>query len=128
MEKRFDEWNKLKKFTHSQEKTVLYCKREIWWLILGVNVGYEQDGTGHDFERPVLVLKGFSRFACLVVPLTTSRKKNKYHVDIGTIDGKRACVIISQIRLVDTRRFVNKLCTLDEGTFGHVVTAIKTMF
>ena len=95
MKKDFDNWNIRKKETNSDNDYLpLYHSRQIRWCRLGVNVGYEQDGTGKDFSRPVLILKGFSRHVCLVVPLTTSVKKNKYHVFIGTIDGRMANAII----------------------------------
>ena len=45
MEKDFDHWNELKKEVNSGEVLPLYHAREIWWAHLGVNVGYEQDGT-----------------------------------------------------------------------------------
>ena len=127
MEKDFDKWNEEKKRIHHKEDSKLYQKREIWWLSLGANVGYEQDGTGKDFQRPVLILKGFSKFVCLVVPLTTSQKKNPYHVSVGLVDEKQAAAIISQIRLVDTRRLVNKVGMLEEHLFEDVRNAVKAM-
>lgn len=108
MQKDFDSWNEHKKRVSRDEGAKLYHAREIWWATLGLNVGYEQDGTGKEFQRPVLVLKGFSKFVCLVVPLTTSQKKNRYHMSVGPVDGKDASAIISQVRLIDTRRLVNK--------------------
>lgn len=36
---------------------VKFNEREVWWCAIGVNVGYEIDGKGKDFARPVLVLK-----------------------------------------------------------------------
>ena len=57
MQKDFDKWNKTKKGIHSNDDYLpLYHKRQIRWCRLGVNVGFEQDGTGKDFSRPVLIL------------------------------------------------------------------------
>ncbi len=125
MEKDFDKWNEAKKRVNHQEDTKLYHTREIWWATLGLNVGYEQDGTGKEFQRPVLVLRGFSKFVCLVVPLTTSQKKNRYHTSVGLVDGKEAAAIISQVRLIDTRRLVNKVGTLEEHLFENVKNAVR---
>lgn len=128
MEKDFDKWNKKKKQTHSQEKYLpLYHERQVRWCTLGVNIGYEQDGTGEGFSRPVLILKGFSRHVCLVVPLTTSQKKNPYHVSIGIIEGREASAIISQLRLVDTRRLYLQIHTVDGETFKRIRKAVKDM-
>ena len=85
MEKDFDGWNEEKKATNNREDRLLYHEREVRWCRLGVNIGFEQDGTGGDHSRPVLILRGFSANVCLVVPLTTSTKKNPYHVSVGNV-------------------------------------------
>jgi len=128
MMKKFDEWNKEKKRTDANNAyNPLYHERQIRWCRLGVNVGYEQDGTGKDFSRPVLILKGFSRHVCLVAPLTTSTKDNPYHIDVGVVGGKRASVIISQIRLIDTRRLDTLIETLSKEQYSVVRRAVKAM-
>ncbi len=124
--KDFDAWNELKKIINT-DLNVFYKIREIWWCRLGVNVGYEEDGKGKDLERPVLVIRGFSRHVCLIVPLTTSTKSNPYHVPVGIVDGKPAFAIISQIRLIDTKRFLGRLGILDKPTFEIIRKAIKDM-
>jgi mRNA interferase MazF len=125
--KDFDAWNKEKKRIQNTEANKMYHEREIWWLSLGLNVGFEQDGTSTEYHRPALILKGFSKSVCLIVPLTTSQKKNPYHVDLGLVDGRQSYAIISQIRLVDTRRFVNKVGMLDKCMFDNVKSAVKAM-
>ena len=123
--KDFDVWNEKKKDIHIKNENKLYHSREIWWCLLGINIGFEEDGTGKIAERPVLVLKGFSKHVCLIIPLTTSKKKNPYHVGLGKIDGKDAFAIISQLRLIDTKRLINKVETLDEGLFETIRKAVK---
>jgi mRNA interferase MazF len=128
MEKKFDIWNEIKKQTDERADRLLYKKREIRWCKLGVNVGYEQDGTGEGFSRPVLIIKDFNQHVCLAVPLTTSQKKNPYHVKIGFIDGQiESSAIISQLRLIDTKRLYTKVTMLDEEKFNDVIKAIKDM-
>jgi mRNA interferase MazF len=125
MSKDYDSWNKRKKNIDKHNENKFYHAREVWWCILGLNIGFEQDGTGDDFERPVLILKGFSRNVCTVISLTTSTKKNPYHISAGKIDEKEAFAIISQIRLIDTKRFINKICTLDQEKFEIIRKAAK---
>ena len=128
MQKDFDKWNKIKKnIHHADDYLPLYHERQIRWCRLGANIGFEQDGTGKGFSRPVLVFKGFSRNACLVIPLTTSVKKNKYHISIGIIDGCNAAVIISQLRLIDTKRLYKHIGTIDKKTFESIRKAVKGM-
>lgn len=124
MEKDFDEWNVNKKILHTGAATPFYHAREIWWCSLGVNVGFEQDGTGKNFDRPVVVLKGFSKDVCLVVALTGKKKEGRYYFYLGAIDGTPSSAILSQVRLVDVKRFVRKLATLDEKTFSKLQTIL----
>lgn len=128
MKKDFDLWNQYKKDIEADHDNVLYQKRDIWWCRLGVNVGYEQDGTGKEFERPVVVLYGFSKQVCLVVPLTTSTKKNRYHISAGKVHGKDAYAITSQIRLIDTKRLFKKMGKIPQDTCIEIQKAIRKFF
>jgi len=125
--KDFDAWNEEKKQIDAREDALLYREREVRWCRLGANVGFEQDGTGRDHSRPVLILKGFSRSVCLVLPLTTSSKKHPYHTSVGVIGNRPAFVIISQLRLVDTKRLDQKITTLNRNVFEGVRKAVKDM-
>ena len=126
MAKDFDTWNGQKKQIQENESYLpLYSEREIRWCRLGINVGFEQDGTGNGFSRPVLIMKGFSRRVCLIVPLTTSQKKNRYLIPLGTIGDEEAQAIISQLRLIDTRRLDTRIETLDMSRFEQLRKAVK---
>ena len=105
----------------------LYGTREIWWASLGLNIGFEQDGTGSDFDRPILILRGLSRQVCIVIPLTTSKKRDRFYIDAGLVDEKPAAAIISQLRLIDTRRLVEKVGMLDKVTFELIRKAAKDL-
>jgi mRNA interferase MazF len=123
--KDFDRWNKTKKKIDLYENNRFYKAREIWWCRLGTNIGYEQDGTGDKYDRPVLILKSFNKRVCLIIPLTKTNKLNKYLFHVGLIDGKKSKAIISQLRLVDTKRFTNRICKLEENIFNRIRKAIK---
>lgn len=127
MKKDFDNWNKNKINIHNKNENKLYHAREVWWCFVGVNIGFEQDGTGNNNERPVLIIKGFSKQVCLIVPLTSSKKQNPFHISVGKIDGRDAYAIISQIKLIDTKRLINKICFLDQETFIKATKAIKDL-
>ena len=113
--------------THERVNAPLYRNREIRWCRLGTNIGFEQDGTGEDRARPVLILKGFSRHVCLVIPLTTSEKRNAYHMPLGIVGGRPAFAIISQLRLIDTRRLDQKIMDLNKEAFEILRKAVKDM-
>ena len=127
MNKDFDKWNIEKKAIHARRDKLLYREREVRWCNLGVNVGFEHDGTGEKYARPVLILKGYSRDVCLVLPLTTSTKENPYHISVGLIADREASVIISQLRLVETRRLDQRIDVLDKATFERIRKAVKDM-
>jgi mRNA-degrading endonuclease toxin of MazEF toxin-antitoxin module len=126
MKKDFDGWNKRKKEIN-EEKSNFYHEREIRWCSLGINIGFEQDGTSKTYSRPVLIIKGFSLQVCLIVPLTTSKKKNPYHVEVGIIENQKAYAILSQIRLIDTKRLHDRLAVLDKDSFKEIKKAIKAL-
>lgn len=129
MKKDFDSWNVLKKSVDGLSGYLpLYKERQVRWCRLGHNIGFEQDGTGQDFSRPVLIIKAFSRRVCLVVPLTTSTKKNPYHAALGLVKNRLAFAIISQLRLIDTRRLDTHIHTVDQVTFACIQKAVKDMF
>ena len=88
-------------------------------------MGYEQDGVGKEFHRPVIILRGFSKQVCLIVPLTTSEKTNPYHFSLGKIRDRNSFAIISQIRLIDTRRLVDKVGMLDKEKFVALKKSVK---
>lgn len=126
--KDFDSWNLKKKELHEKSTGRFYHVREIWWCSLGTNIGFEQDGKDTNFQRPVLVVKSFSKETCLFIPLTTSRKRNKYRLSIGQVANKESFAILSQIKVVDTKRFTDKIYTLDKEIFELIRKSIRDMF
>ena len=127
MQKSFDSWNNTKKQIHTERINKHYHARDIWWCSLGVNIGYEHDGEGAEYQRPVLILKGLSVNTCLIVPLTSSTSKHSMRVPIGLVDGKEASAILSQIRVIDTKRLLGKVCYLDKTIFENTRKAVKEM-
>jgi mRNA interferase MazF len=109
MEKDFDAWNAKKKAIDSDLPRIFCHSREVWWCSLGINVGFEQDGNGRNFDRPVVVIKSFSRDLFWAVALTSKIKEGTFYLPIGLIGGVEAVAILSQIRIVDTKRLVRKL-------------------
>lgn len=123
--KDFDRWNGMKKsLDNSQVSDVYFYEREVWWVHLGTNVGYEQDGTGEDFDRPVVILKKYNPRVFLVVPLSTTKKQGTYYFHVGEVEGKHATAILSQIRLLDAKRLINRAGILSEKTFGELIESL----
>lgn len=127
MVKDFDNWNTSKKLINKNTAPEFYHQREVWWCSLGINVGFEIDGTGDNFDRPVLVLKGFNKDTFLGVALTGRKKEGRYYFYLGEIEGRPATAVLSQIRLIDTKRLVKKMAMLDEAIFKELQKRIKTL-
>lgn len=127
MIKDFDRWNEKKKTINTRADGPFFHEREIWWCSLGVNVGFEQDGSGDEYRRPVLVLKGLSRKTFVAAPLTASTKSHPMRPSIGKIGNEQARVLISQIRVVDTKRLVRKIGYLNKDMFEKIRKSVKDM-
>ena len=81
--KNFDEWNEVKKEVNKKEKFLKFNQRDIFFINLGQNVGYEQNGAGEKFLRPVLILKKFNKRFFLGVLLSSKSKNNQFYYKIG---------------------------------------------
>lgn len=127
MQKDFDGWNNEKKLIHKQNIAPFYHSREIWWCSLGVNIGFERDGTGKNFDRPVIVVKGFNKNVFLGVALTGKEKNGKYYFYLGEIEGYKSSAVLSQIRLIDTKRLIRKICTLEESLFEKLKSKLQSV-
>ena len=127
MTKDFDKWNKKKKDLHARNDAPFYHEREIWWCTLGVNIGSEQDGSGDKYRRPILVLKGLSKETFLAVPLTTAAGIHPLRPSIGLINGKEAKVLLSQIRVIDSKRLVDKIGYLEQDIFEQIRKTAKDL-
>ncbi|MCX6755913.1 MAG: type II toxin-antitoxin system PemK/MazF family toxin [Candidatus Nomurabacteria bacterium] len=124
MDKEFDEWNIQKKNLNS--KFELFSNiREIWWCSLGLNIGVEIDGKNQNFERPVLILKVYNKNMILVAPLSTKFKDNPYYFPVKISENKTSYVILSQSRLVSSKRLVRKISRLNKKSFEKVINAFK---
>jgi mRNA interferase MazF len=104
----FDDWNEIKKSIESNNYPAFVNEREICFVSLGKNVGFEQNGKHDRFERPVLVLKRFGTRTFVGIPLTTKPKIGKFYYPFS-LHGKTSAAILSQLRLFDTKRIERKL-------------------
>ena len=123
--KDFDSWNGTKKAIDSKGSGAFCHAREVWWCSLGVNIGFEQDGTGKAFDRPVVVIRGFNEHVFFGAALTGRRRFGRYYFPIGMIEGRDASVILSQVRLIDSKRLIKKIATLDEKIFSKLKVAMQ---
>ena len=123
----YDKWNTLKKKIEESNHNPPYFKeRDVWWLSVGMNIGYEEYGKGEKFVRPVLVVKKYNRHIFFGVPLTTRLKDNPYYLEI-ILQRKNISALISQMRSFSTKRMSNKLGELDQEEYLKVLNSIEDM-
>ncbi|WP_295055869.1 type II toxin-antitoxin system PemK/MazF family toxin [Sulfuricurvum sp.] len=127
MSKRFDEWNETKKTIHAKTQLAHFREREIYVSTMGSNVGFEQDGKGEDFVRPVLVLRKFSKHSFIGVPLTSVVKEDIFHCPFSFVEGKKSYAILSQVRLFDAKRLERKMGMIHEDDFNELKMRLKEL-
>ncbi len=129
MEKQFDQWNEDKKRFEKNLAEVYFYEREIWWCALGVNIGFEQDGRGDKFLRPILILRKWSDRVFLGIPLTKTKKTGKYYFPLTTwgVRDIKSTLILSQVRLLDSNRLVDKIGMVKREEFVEIKNAVKRL-
>lgn len=121
--KDFDSWNKRQQYIE-QQKPLFFTEKEIWWCQIGINIGSEHDGKGEYFQRPVVVIKKINDHIAWIVPISSKKKKDKYRYDIKDTLFQ---IVLSQIRTVDSRRFIRRVRILDEQEFLEIIRHFKTL-
>ncbi|MDO8518397.1 MAG: type II toxin-antitoxin system PemK/MazF family toxin [bacterium] len=119
MKKDFQKWHTKKTWLHEEKQRPFFHEREVWWCALGANVGFEQDGRGESFLRPVVIVKKFNKEVFWGVPLTKNQKKGKFYFAFS-LGGEMSTVILSQLRLVDSKRLQYKLGDIKQLEFDDM--------
>ena len=125
MEKDFISWHHQKAIINRNERPrVFFHEREVWWCSIGLNVGFEQDGRGENFSRPVMVFKKFNKEVFWALPLSTKVKIGKFYAPVDLHDGIERVAILSQVRLIDAKRLLRKVSTVDESDYASIQKAV----
>ncbi|MBU4536708.1 type II toxin-antitoxin system PemK/MazF family toxin [Patescibacteria group bacterium] len=117
--KYFDKWNIQKKSIDSFENKKSFHDREAWFINLGENIGFEQNGKGQEFLRPVLIYKKFFKNVFLGIPLTKVFKEGKFYFNF-LFQNNKSNAILSQIRLFDSKRLKYKIGKISVGDFNKI--------
>lgn len=126
MTKDFQKWHILKTQIDTKTQSTLVNEREICYVSIGENIGFEQNGKNDMFERPVLVLRKFWVQTFIGIPLT-SKPKNGIFYHTFTLKEKPATAILSQIRLFDTKRIERRIGYINETDFTFLKTKLREL-
>jgi mRNA interferase MazF len=102
---------------------------------LGENIGFEQDGNGEDFLRPVIVLRKFNNEILWAIPLTSAIKDSPYYftvsftISLGEAENipRKSSAILSQIRLIDAKRLGYKIGEVGQEEFKELKKKLKDL-
>ncbi len=120
--KHFDNWNLVKQRIERRNR-VFFDKGEIWFASIGKNIGDEQDGKNYQFERPILIIRKFNSAVYIGISLTTKEKTGRYYHQFEWIPESR--LILSQIRLLDSKRLLRKIGRVDHEELELIKRKIR---
>jgi mRNA interferase MazF len=124
--KKFDDWNSIKKELDIKKKNITPKEREVYWASIGENIGFEQNGKGDIFSRPVLILKRFSRNMFYGIPLSTKIKDGNFFYNFTFLD-KPSNALLVQGRLFDTKRLENRMGMIEKTDFENIKKSVKEL-
>lgn len=116
MDEDFMLWHIEKDSINKAKQRPYFHEREVWFASLGINIGFEQNGKGSHFLRPVLIFKKFNNEVCWGLPLTRTSKKGRYYFSFNLKDTVSSA-ILSQIRLLDGKRLEYKVGDMQKEDF-----------
>ena len=125
--KEFDLWNELKKKIQSDTNEPDYFPKEceVWMSSLGKNIGFEQNGSGANFSRPVLVVKKFNNHMFWCASLSTKQKKFDFYYNFTDPNGEEVSVILAQLKLVSVKRLKRKIYDISKGNLKEIKEKLK---
>ena len=126
--KGFDSWNELKKKIDIEvSKPDRFPKEgEVWMSNLGKNIGFEQNGGGDNFSRPILIVKKFNNQMFWCIPLSTKQKPFDFYFNYTDPQAQRVSAILAQMKLLSLKRLRRKLYQLDEKTLVEIKIKLKS--
>ena len=101
---------------------------------MGENIGAEQNGKT-EFSRPVLVLKKVGSLFFTVALTTKGKPENNFYLKLSDLSMDedhlknigQSWLILSQVRVMDKRRFLEKIGTVGSKEFNSVKLKLTTL-
>ena len=115
-----DKWNKVKKGTEKENIKIYYKERDIFWTRLGENIGFEQNGKGDEFQRPVIVLKRYTNDIFLGIPLSTTKRDGSFFFQFSFLENKISTALLVQHKLYSKKRLIKKIGMINKNDFQNL--------
>ena len=130
MYSQYNNWNEIKITIENESIIVGFKERDIFYMNMGKNIGFEQDGKGENFVRPVVIIKGFNKNMFFGIPLSTKIKEGKFYYKFQ-FQKKDELVeniaLLSQMRLFSTKRLLNKIGVISKEDFESLKNEFKSL-
>lgn len=124
MKKNFEKWHSLKSSIEERHAVQQFHQREIWWCSIGLNLGNEQDGKNDHFERPILILRKFSRDLFWGIPLSLTSKTGEYY-QLLTYQNQQSTLLLSQLRTWSSMRLLRRIGRIGKKQFRSIQESIE---
>ncbi len=125
--KKFDEWNEVKKQVVTRSNIIQFKEREIYWASVGENVGFEQNGKGVDFARPVLIIKKLNKNLFFGVPLSTKSRTGSFFFEFELLPNQKSTALLVQAKVYDAKRLAKKIGMIKEEDFKLLKDDLKNL-
>ncbi len=130
MDSQYNNWNEIKIAIEYENIIVGFKERDIFYMNMGKNIGFEQDGKGENFVRPVVIIKGFNKNMFFGIPLSTKMKDGKFYYKFQ-FQKKDELIeniaLLSQMRLFSTKRLLNKIGVISKEDFIKMKNEFKSL-
>ena len=123
----FNQWNDVKKRTQEKIVTAYFREREIYWANLGKNIGYEQNGKGEDFMRPLLIFRKYNNKLFCGIPLSTTIREGSFFYSFNFLDDKESSALLVQAKTFDVKRLDRKIGTINIDDFEKLELKFKKL-
>lgn len=125
--KNFDKWNEVKKRTEQKEDSAYFREREIYWANIGENIGYEQNGKGEDFMRPLLVFRKYSNKLFCGIPLSTTIREGSFFFNFQFLEDRKSSALLVQAKTFDVKRLDRKIGMIGKDDLKRLEQKMKEL-
>jgi len=93
---------------------------------LGKNIGFEQNGGGDSFSRPVVIVKKFNNQMFWSIPLSTKQKRLDFYFNYIDPNMQHVSAILAQMKLISVKRLKRKLYEMNPNQLIKMKQQLKS--
>ncbi len=127
MQDKIKKWTNIKINIEEFKRKDFYINtREVWNINLWQNIWYESYWKWDFFIRPVLVIKIVWSVIFVATMTTNWKDDNKFYFKLDNrYFNKKSYITLSQVRILDKKRFIEKIWKIDTSDFIEIKKNLK---